>query len=177
MTRHVFRVGLVLTGLLLVRPAAAGPLLGDPVGDTFGVLSPQLDIVSSSGDFNSGPPTTYVFKVNFTGPRAPASAFAPNSVVGFIDIDADQNAATGGSAPFGGPVPGGNSWINVFILQGQVPGPTINLGDEFFLDLGSEQFHPGQVDVVRASTNVPTGQAPRWPPTSRRRPAAACANT
>jgi hypothetical protein len=132
--------GVGLSFLLSASPAAAD-LITDPTGDTFGVGSPQLDIVSFSGERTS---TAFVFKVNFLGPISPASAFAPNSVVGFIDLDTDQNPATG-ATPF----------INIF-----GPPPPINLGDEFFIDIGSESFHPGLVDVVNALTNIPTGQAP-----------------
>ncbi len=133
-------------------------MISDPVGDTFGV-PPLLDITSFNGD-PTAVPGAMVFNVNFAGAIAPPSAFAPNSVTGFIDLDTDRNPATGGSAPFGGPVPGGNSWINYFIQQGAVPGPTIGLGDEFYIDIGSEEFHPGFVDVFKTSTNAITGQAP-----------------
>jgi hypothetical protein len=149
--------------LIPCAAASADPLISDPLNDTFGVGPVQLDIVSYSGTFTpSAGGGTVVFTVNFAKPIAPASAFAPNSVgIGYIDLDTDRKAATGGSAGWGGPsVPGGNSWINFFVQQGVVPGPMIALGDEFFIDIGSEQFHPGLVDVDNAFTNVPTGQAP-----------------
>jgi PEP-CTERM motif len=130
------------TLLLSASAASAGPMLTE---------------YTAISDLSSN---TVTFTVNFAGPISPASAFALNSVVGFIDLDTDRNAATGGTAAFGGSVPGGDSWINFFVNQGSLPGPTINLGDEFFIDIGSEQFHPGLVDVVDSGTNVATGEAP-----------------
>jgi hypothetical protein len=135
----------------------------DPTGDTFGVGVPQLDITTYAGD-GLGKPGHVVFTVNFAGPISPASAFAANSVVGFIDLDTDRNPATGGNAPWGGNLTGGNNWINFFVPPNPgapaVPLPLIAMGDEFFIDLGSEQSHPGLVDVVSTATNTPTGQAP-----------------
>jgi len=96
--------------------------------------------------------------VTFAGPIAPASAFAPNSLVGYIDLDTDANPATGGDSPWGGPVPGGNSWINFFVNQGTVPPPLIALGDELFVDLFSEALNPGFVDVRRTSDSGLAGQ-------------------
>ena len=83
---------------------------------------------------------------------------------GYIDIDTDQNSATGGFAPWGGPVTGGNSWINYFILPNagtpSIPGPLISLGDEFYLDLSTEQFQAGLVDVIRTLDSTVVGTAP-----------------
>jgi hypothetical protein len=100
------------------------------------------------------------FEVNFSGAISPPSAFAANSVVGFLDLDTDKNAATGGDAPWGGPVPGGHSWINFFVAAGSVPGPPINLGDEYFVDLGSEAFNAGFVDVISTTTGFPVISVP-----------------
>lgn len=126
--------------LLTASPAVAD--LIDPVGDTFGSGSPQHDITTYVGD-RGITPGSVVFNVNFAGAIAPPSAFSPNSVIGFIDLDTDSNAATG-ATPF----------VNVFS-----PPPAINLGDEFFVDLGSEILHPGSVDIVDALTNSPVGTA------------------
>jgi hypothetical protein len=140
--KHLTHLLVALAVALLACTPAVADII-DPTGDTFGVGSPQIDITRYNGDtgkvFGS-----VVFTMSFAGPIAPASAFAPNSVTGFIDIDTDRNPKTG-ATPF----------INQF-----GPPPPIKLGDEFFVDLGSEQFHPGLVDIVDANTNIPTGQAP-----------------
>jgi hypothetical protein len=144
---------------LAVRPAGAQAL--DPVGDTFGTGPVQLDISSTSAVLMG---SSIEFHVTYTGPIAPPSAFAPNSVVGFIDIDTDQNGATGGTAPWGGPLTGGNNWINSFIPPNPgspaIPGPLVSLGDEYYIDLGSELSHPGLVDILRTSDNSVVGTKP-----------------
>ena len=135
--------------------ATAVPIV-DPTGDTFNTGT--IDITSTNAALSG---SNIVFTVTFAGNISAASAFAANSVVGFIDIDTDRNSATGGTAPWGVAVIGGNSWINFFIPPNpgtpSIPGPTANLGDEFYIDLGSELFHPGLVDVVTTSTNLPVG--------------------
>jgi hypothetical protein len=117
--------------ILALSSAAAhsGPLLSDPVNDTFGVGPVQLDLVSVFAGFTA---TDLSLVVTFTTNIVPPSLFAANSVNGIIDFDIDQNPATGTAshvAPFGPP-----------------PGPT--LGVEFFVDLTSEAFHPGEVEVL-----------------------------
>jgi len=142
----------IAAALLAPRAPARGAYM-DPIGDTFGTGAVQIDVSSYDATYANGSTT---FVINFAGAIAPPSAFAPNSVVGFIDLDLDRNAATGGTASFpgGSNIPGGNSWINYFVNQGTVPGPTIGLGDEAFVDLGSEANHPGTVDVIRTSDNT-----------------------
>lgn len=133
----------------------------DPLGDTFGAGT--HDIISVEGTFT---PIGVRLTVNFAGPIAAPSSFSPNAVVGYIDIDLDQNPATGGTAPWGGPVAGGNSWINFFAPTFPAPHNTlIALGDEIFVDLFSELFHPGFVEVRSAFTgsivqNVPISYEP-----------------
>jgi hypothetical protein len=100
----------------------------------------QLDITSVNGTVLG---TNLVFRVTFATQVAPPSALAPNSVVGFIDIDTDQNAATGEV-----------SFQEIF-----GPGPAPLLGDEFFVDLNSELVQPGLVDIVNATTFVVTATA------------------
>lgn len=144
---------------LSAPPAVAGPVLTDPTGDTFGVGAVQQDITTYSAVTNpSGPSTT--FTVNFASPIAPPSASAPNSLVGYIDIDTDRNPATGGTGTFGS-LTGGNNWINFFIPPNpgspSIPPPNdtlIALGDEFFVDLFSEALNPGFVDIIDANTNT-----------------------
>lgn len=149
--------------LLPLSTSRADPYL-DPLGDTFGGGPVQLDIssidVTRIGD-------DFQLDVNFTGPIAPPSAFAPNSVVGLLDLDTDLNPATGGDAPWGGPVPGGNSWINFFVDVGLIPGPLTALGDELYVNLFSELFNPGFVDVLDTATNSVQASIPiTYGPTS-----------
>lgn len=139
------------TSALCLAPSSSRAGFVDPTGDTFNGPSNLLDITTYDGTFAGGVTT---FTVNFAAAFAKPSAFAANSLSGFIDIDQDQNAATGGNAAWGANQPGGNSWINFTVAGGGAPGPAIALGDEFFVDLGSEAFHANQVDIVSAATNA-----------------------
>lgn len=143
--------------LLLASPEArAGILHTDPVVDTFGLGPDFIDLIGIETAFDASG-GIYRISAMFNGSVSAASAFAADSVIGFIDIDADQNAATGGDAPWGGPVPGGNSWINFFVDSDLVPGPPVALGDEYYIDLSSEVFNPGFVDIVRTSDATAVG--------------------
>lgn len=119
---------------------ARADAITDPTGDTFGTELIQHDITSLGAEFTS---SSITFTVTFAGAVSPASAALPWSVVGFIDIDTDQEAATGAE-----------SAIN---LLG--PGPAILLGDEFVIDLFSEETQPGQVDIVNSNLDI-VGTAP-----------------
>jgi hypothetical protein len=142
--------------LVPVVPAQAG-IITDPTGDTFNTAT--IDLVGT--EFNIDFPTSTITLLFDSAVAAP-SAFAPNSLIGFIDIDTNSNP--GGTAPWGGPVAGGNNWINFFIPPNPgtptIPGPTVAMGDEYYIDLGSELFHPGLVDVVDTATNLTIGVAP-----------------
>jgi hypothetical protein len=151
---------LILLGLGLSAssaPSARAASVVDPTGDTFNTGT--IDVTST--EVLLAIPTTTI-NITFAASVAAPSAFAPNSVVGFIDLD--TGPGPGGTAPWGGPVTGGNNWINFFIPPNPgiptVPGPTVSLGDEFYIDLGSETFHPGLVDVVTTSTDTNVGTAP-----------------
>src|SRR5262249_28120949 len=133
-------------GLLFSYSSATAGFIADPSGDTFGSGAVQIDITGYGVDANTA--GKLHFHVTLLNAVAPASAFAPNSVTGFIDLDTDANPATGATP-----------WINTF-TPSSAGLPNVNLGDEFYVDIGSENLHPGLVDVVNASTNVPTGQAP-----------------
>ncbi len=150
------RFVLSLSALLFAATASnAAPIFSDPVGDVFNGTAP--DIVSYSGDLAPGG-TTYQFTVTFAAPISPFSAFAANSVLGYLDFDTDRNAATGGNAPFGGNQPGGNSFINFGVANGFLPGPPIALGDEFFIDLSTEGG--GLVGLFRTSDNTLVSNVP-----------------
>jgi hypothetical protein len=150
-------LAILISSLVISEKAAAAPVL-DPVADTFNTGT--IDIVSY--ELLLSP--SFTLNIGFNSAIAAPSTFAPNSVLGFVDLDTDANAATGGTMPFGGAVTGGNSWLNFFIPPNPgtptVPGPTVALGIEFYLDLGSELFHPGLVDIVSAATNLTVGVAP-----------------
>ena len=115
---------------LVLSPLARAAVVADPTGDTFNTGTIDLAGIGVT----PGLPTA-TFTLTFASAVAAPSAFAPNSLLGFLSIDADQNVATGGSAPWGGPVTGGNNWINFFIEHNPgtptVRGPFVALGDEF----------------------------------------------
>lgn len=152
-----FRTLVCLTVLFLTTALPARADIIDPTGDTVGIGPVQLDVTRVTAQLTGGNALT--FTVHFAGPISPPSLFAPNSVVGFIDIDADRNPATSGNAPWGGvDLIGGNNWINAFVNPPNpgfppVPGPLVNLGDEYYIDLGSEGFQPGFVDFYETQTN------------------------
>lgn len=152
---RVAALGLCLAALQ-ASPAGATFII-DPTGDTFNTGT--IDITGT--EVIIGSPTTTI-RLQFLGAVAAPSAFAPNSVTGFVDLDTAPGP--GGTAPWGGPVTGGNNWINYFIPPNpgtpSIPGPLVGMGDEFYVDLGSELFHPGLVDIVSTATNVPVGVAP-----------------
>jgi hypothetical protein len=155
--------------LVLLTATISRADLVDPVGDTFG-LGIRHDIVAVESSFATGLRLT----VHFAGPVAAPSTFSPNSVVGYIDIDLDQDSKTGGLAPWGVNLVGGNSWINFFSAPNPgapaIPPPfntLIDLGDKLYVNLFSELFHPGRVDVHNTATNavvatVPILYGPTW---------------
>jgi hypothetical protein len=126
------------------------PMLGgdppDPAGDTFpNSPTPRLDISAISGF--TGPQNLYInVRFNPAGPTIlPPSGSGgtgdaePNSVFGFIDIDVDQNIASG------------------FPVD-RTPMPisgTPGLGVDYFIDIGSELRHPGLVDVLYTGLQIP----------------------
>lgn len=146
----------VTIGLISPGVVSASPII-DPTGDTF--YTGTIDITSTEVILGS---PTITINMTFAAAIAPPSAFAANSVVGFIDLDTAPGP--GGTVPWGGPVVGGNNWINFFIPPNSgtpsVPGPLVGLGDEFFIDLGSELFNPGFVNVVSTTTGLAVGVAP-----------------
>lgn len=129
---------LLLLGFIYTGEVRADTI--DPVGDTFGTGTVQHDITSINATFNS---SSIIFTVDFAGNILPASGGSARSIVGYIDIDTDQNASTGAEPA-----------VNDF-----APGPAILLGAEFSIDLYSEEFLHGQVDVLNDLFDV-VGSAP-----------------
>ncbi len=86
-----------LACLFIYSPQVEGSITYlDPTGDTFNggvidAISISID-TSATGQFTLG--------MQFSGPISLPSTFGPNSVAGFIDLDTDMNAATGGFAPW-----------------------------------------------------------------------------
>src|SRR5262245_4311289 len=99
---------LILVFSIVPLVPARADLIFDPTGDTFNTGT--IDITSIN--FVLASPTTKI-TMTFASSVAAPSAFAPNSVVGFIDLD--TASGSGGSAPWGGPLVGGNNWVNFFI--------------------------------------------------------------
>jgi hypothetical protein len=78
-------------------PAPAGVVIGqttigDPTGDTFGTGAVQHDITSftalSDGVF-------LVLELQFAGPITAPGTGQPTDIIGYFDLDLDQNSATG----------------------------------------------------------------------------------
>lgn len=134
-TSLFYLAGLTLLAFSVEASAMASPI-GDPIGDTFGNAPIQLDISAIDAIFTK---TDITFEISFFTPISPASAFAPNSVSGFIDIDADRDENTGVE-----------SAQTVFGLP-----PSSGLGIEFLVNLVSERFSPGFVDIVKPFSPFP----------------------
>ncbi|MCI0463080.1 MAG: PEP-CTERM sorting domain-containing protein [Gemmataceae bacterium] len=132
-------LGATMTFLLLAAPALAGSIFPDPVGDTFGSSPVKHDITAIGSTVTA---TSLVLQVDFAGPIAAPSTSA-DGVVGFILLDTDQNPSTG-----------------MTMLPSSFGPMHENLGVEYFVDLFTELFTPGLVEVVDVSTGFATGTAP-----------------
>gem|GEM_PF-2393982 len=88
----------------------------DPIGDTFGAGMTQIDVVELRADVVGN---TLVIGIDFSAAISLPDSELPNAIDGIIDIDVDQDGATG-LVPF------------VDLLTGN---PTTGMGDEFHLDL------------------------------------------
>lgn len=129
---------LTAAALLVCCAAPAAADIIDPAGDTFNTFGAPHDIIGTTAAVNG---TNLDLSVTFAGPIDAPSAFTPNSIMGYIDFDTDQNPATLGSLP---------AAINSFF---GIPGPPINMDADFFIDLAIEAFTPGFVDVFDAAFN------------------------
>lgn len=131
---------LLIICLALTFQVRADSLTTDPIGDTFGIGSVNHDITSMSAVFDN---SAITFTVSFVGPISPASFGGDRSLFGYIDIDTDQDPTTGAE-----------SAINVF-----APGPPILIGADYSVDIFSEEFQDGQVDILNDVFDV-IGSAP-----------------
>ncbi|BAU65518.1 protein with type I secretion target domain and SCP-like extracellular domain [Stanieria sp. NIES-3757] len=102
----------------------------DLYGDTFGYSSQQLDLKSINGSVKEN---NLTLTFNFFNSIAPASYYQDNSVNGTIYLDLDQDASTG--TPL---------YSNVVLPNQETE---IALGYEVSLDLYSESYQPGLVNL------------------------------
>lgn len=134
---------LTLAGMLLVgvfvQSTAQAAIITDPAGDA-------VDYNGAGGTLHDLQALEYrvigtdlFVSLSFNNPIAAASAGAPNSVVGLIEFDVDQNPLTG-IAP----------------LQNGFFTPA-NLGIDYFVDLFDEQVNPGVLNIVEALTDTTVG--------------------
>jgi Ca2+-binding RTX toxin-like protein len=114
----------------------------DPLGDTFGDGFTRPDIDRVSGSIRDG---NLVLAIDFFSEISPPSFFNFNSVGGVIDLDLDQNPATGNPAT-----------QSLFAPPGQQGGA---IGADLLIDLYSEQFTPGFVNILNTGFSV-VAQAP-----------------
>jgi hypothetical protein len=114
--------------------------LTDPAGDTLSTGTsgvPAHDVVSFRGDFSGD---SLIVTLTFVAPVAPGTSTASNAMGGFIEIDIDDNAATGDSP-----------LSNLF-------GASANVGVDYVLDLFAATATSAEVFPtanVQASVVVP----------------------
>ena len=140
-----------------VAPAFAAPLF-DAVGDATCILSgggscsvpydiTQINAVASGGN------VVFHVYLNQNIVQVPsADPSAAGQIGGYIDIDTDQNLFTGTFA-----------WGDYFGGSPPWPDPTqrlSGLGVEYYVDLYSEAFHAGTVDIWDGPGTTVLGSAP-----------------
>lgn len=137
--RMLAAVVLALATCALPHPALAGPLVTDPLCDTFGVDWVKHDIAGVRGTLVSG---VLTFEVFFKDPVELPFNLSALSVVGFLNLDTDRNDMTAGPA------------------QPMGYGPRFaGLGTDFSVDLFSGLMVPDRVDVVDTSSGLAVGAA------------------
>ncbi len=120
-----------------VVPAAAvvgKAAIADPAGDTFGTGAINIDVTSFSATTIED---ELVLALGFAEAIAPPSSDAANAIAGFIDLDVDNNAATGEA-----------SFVDF------VAGLESGTGSDFHVDLLSYDAADGAVDLVTAAGAV-----------------------
>jgi hypothetical protein len=117
---------------LVSTTGGANPVTLDPTGDVRDPSSSlQNDIVSSKATFDRG---SLTFTVTFAEKVFPASSGNERALTGFIEIDTDQNPGTGHRSI-------------VHIAGPQDGSVALNLGVDYRINLTSESWHPGFVEV------------------------------
>jgi hypothetical protein len=146
---RLFSLTIVTVCILVALPTArAGLSHTDPQGDTFGALGAP-DIVAVTTEFTSPAMDEMKFTVDFD------NSIDVLDFIGYLDIDNDRDPATGGFGGWGTDLQPGspNSWLNNFIGQSLVPGLPVQLGGEYYIDLGSAMFSVDvAADVYEASS-------------------------
>jgi hypothetical protein len=105
---------------------------GDPEFDTFGIGAIQHDIKSITITFSPDPdPSDLTFVAEFFDPISAPSAFLADSLGGYIEFDIDRNPSTGETD-----------------LSGILGIPPSGLGIDVLVDLFSESFDPGNVELI-----------------------------
>jgi len=133
---------IVLCGAVFVlvpSPAEAGGIVvNDPTGD---LLAPGPDLTRIASN-NDG--VNLILTLDFAAAVSPASAGLANSVIGFIDLDVDNNAATGllGDDPDLRSAQGGETAPAFFARA---------LGVDYFADL-NDALMAGSSEVVITTT-------------------------
>lgn len=112
----------------------------DPPEDTFGSPNVPHDLANVDGMTLAGAASILL---DFYDEVAAPSAFSPQSVVGYLDIDLDQDPTTGVQS-------------NISRLH---PNGASGLGVEFYVDLFSERFSPGYAEILDALTAEVVGLA------------------
>lgn len=134
--------GSVSGGDLWLEDDFVQPVFGtvlDPVPDTFGV-GPDLREVSAASD-SANLTVTLVFN----GPVSPPDGAEPNPLAGMIDIDLDQDPATGAFLPFDG------------LLS---PAERAGIGPEFRVNLDTYNSAAHSAAIEEAASSVYVGEAP-----------------
>ena len=109
-------------------------VISDPEGDTFGIGDPQLDISQFSAETDGA---DLWIQLDFFTPISPADSGQPDAIIGLVDIDADQDPATG------------NPPISDFFCP-----LATGAGADFFINLGSYTAGSGSMDVFDENGNV-----------------------
>lgn len=110
----------------------------DPAGDTFGTGPTQIDLSGLSAELVG---SNLVIELDFHGAIQPPDGAGANAIDALIDIDVDQNGATGGP-----------SWTDTLS-----PAATTGMGIEFYVDLLS--LADGTVSVLN-NDELEEGRAP-----------------
>lgn len=114
--------------------------VSDPGGDTFGSGPTQLDVLSLSVTAHRG---LLDISLSFAAPISAPDSGQPNAIDGFVDIDVDQNVASG-DLPFVDSIGGGAS----------------GLGNEFYVDLFSYSAVDGSADLVDDPSETVVARVP-----------------
>ncbi len=128
-----------ICGMAAAALVASSPAMGNLIDafgdgqDTFGMGPPLLDIDTMFMHFDA---SFLHFEMTFHTPISAPSLGQPDGVVGFLEFDTDQNAATG--------LPPLQNFFSP-------PFAFLDAGMDFGVDLFSEFLHAGFVDVLDLS--------------------------